>query len=292
MMGGKVVTALISVQASYWLYEAANGVITCDNVIKVPLAYEIPRQAKINSRSYNIIPVVEFSIPDDLFEFKIITNESITVEPFTTPSTSDDVNPYERDRVYFVLPKGTTGIKEVVVKSKYKGFSSALEFGVMPPPYNYDNALFGVITSAVGDNSDRIAKLENFVPQYGYKRFNGEHKVNFSIAGPTIAIKPDTHFITFSVVNSASTDVNFSFYISKVEDASEKMEATLTLKPGQFVIKIDLLTLLVYVRGTSSLLVNDTYSLVGLTSLEYAPTAFGYTLNDKILGEQILYEWK
>lgn len=159
-MGGKSETPLISVQESYWLYPASNGVITCDNVIKVPLAYEMSRQAKINGKSYNIIPVVEFVTPVDLFEFKIITNEGITVEPFTTPSTSDVVNPYERERVYFVLPKGTNGIKEVAVKSKYEGYSSALEFGVMPPPYNYDNALFGVISSEVKQNAERISQLE------------------------------------------------------------------------------------------------------------------------------------
>lgn len=162
-MWGEVVTNLISVQASYWLYAAANGVITCDDVIHIPLAYERFGQAKINRKSYNILPVVEFATPIDVFEFKIITNEGITVEPFTTLNTSDVVNPYERDRIYFVLPKGTTGIKDVIIKSEYEGVSSALEFGIMPPPYNYDNALFGVITSEVLKTEQEVKNLKDKV---------------------------------------------------------------------------------------------------------------------------------
>lgn len=282
-------TALISVQATYNLYQADSGAVACDEVINIPLAYVVAKQVRMNKRSYLIVPVVEFNAPLMDIDFSIVTNEGVIVEPFLPPGRSEEANPYEGERFYFVLPRGTTGIKDVVISHN---IPNALEYGIMPPPYNYDNALFGVITSAVGDNSDRIAELENFTPRYGYKMANGEHKVNFSIVGSPIAIKYNTHFITFSIVNSASTDVNFSFYISKVGDASERMEATLTLKPGQSVIKIDLLTLIVYVRGTNSLLVNDTYSLTGLTSHEYAPIAFGYTLNDKILGEQTLYEWK
>lgn len=163
MMGGKAVTNLISVQAAYWLYGGANGVITCDDVINIPLAYTATRHAKISSGLYDILPVVEFVTSIDVFEFKIITNEGTTVEPFTASSTSDVINPYERDRVFFVLPKGTTGIKDVIINSKYEGFSSALEFGIMRPPYNYDNALFGVITSEVLDTEQEVENLKDRV---------------------------------------------------------------------------------------------------------------------------------
>lgn len=158
-----MVAKLISVQAAYWLYERANGVITCDDVINIPLAYTAHRQVKISSGSYEILPAVEFATPIDVFEFKIITNEGTTVEPFTALSMSDVINPYEHDRVLFVLPKGTTGIKDVIINSKYKGFSSALEFGIMHPPYNYDNALFGVIASEVLDTEQEVENLKDTV---------------------------------------------------------------------------------------------------------------------------------
>lgn len=163
MMGGKAVTNLISVQATYRLYEGGNGVITCDDVINIPLAYTVPRQVKINSGSYEILPAVEFDTSIDVFKFKIITNEGTTVEPFTASSMSDVINPYGRDRFFFVLPKGTTGIKDVIINSKYEGFSSALEFGIMHPPYNYDNALFGVITSEVLDTEQEVENLKDMV---------------------------------------------------------------------------------------------------------------------------------
>lgn len=62
----------------------------------------------------------------------------------------------------FILfyPPGTTGIKDVIFKPKHPSIRVALQFEVLPPPYNYDNALFGVITSAVSALDDRVDDLE------------------------------------------------------------------------------------------------------------------------------------
>jgi hypothetical protein len=155
------IDTLISVQGAYPIRITDAGVLTCDDVIKVPLGYVAKRQTVIDKGNYNIIPVVELAIPIEYLVFEIITNEGATVEPFSTLKLPDEANPYNGVRIYFVLPPGTTGIKDVIFKPKYPSMRAVLQFEVLPPPYNYDNALFGVITSAVSELDGRVDALES-----------------------------------------------------------------------------------------------------------------------------------
>lgn len=155
------IDTIISVQGAYPIRITDAGVLTCDDVIKIPLGYVAKRQTVIDKGSYNIIPVVELVIPIELPVIEIITNEGATVEPFSTLKLSDEVNPYNGVRYYFVLPPRTTGIKDVIFKPKHPSMRVALQFEVLPPPYNYDNALFGVITSAVSELDGRVDALES-----------------------------------------------------------------------------------------------------------------------------------
>lgn len=157
------IDTLISVQGVYPISITDAGVLTCDDVIKVPLGYVAKRQTVIDERSYNVIPVVEMVVPIKHLVFEIITNEGATVEPFSTLKLPDAANPYNGVRFYFVLPPGTTGIKDVIFKPKYPSMRVALQFEVLPPPYNYDNALFGVITSAVSALDGRVDALDGRV---------------------------------------------------------------------------------------------------------------------------------
>lgn len=161
MMRGREINTLISVQGAYPIRITDAGVLTCDDVIKVPLGHVAKRQTVIDRGSYNIIPVVELDIPVEYLVFEIITNEGATVEPFSTLKLPDKANPYNGVRIYFVLPPGTTGIKDVIFKPKYPSMRAVLQFEVLPPPYNYDNALFGVITSVVSWLDGRVDALEN-----------------------------------------------------------------------------------------------------------------------------------
>ena len=157
---GKIDT-LISVQGAYPIRITDAGVLTCDDVIKVPLGYVAKRETVIDKGNYNIIPVVELAIPIEYLVFEIITNEGATVEPFSTLKLPDEANPYNGVRIYFVLPPGTTGIKDVIFKPKYSSMRAVLQFEVLSPPYNYDNALFGVITSVVSELDGRVDALES-----------------------------------------------------------------------------------------------------------------------------------
>lgn len=161
---------LISVQGAYPIRITDAGVLTCDDVIKVPLGYVAKRQTVIDKGSYNVIPVVEMVIPIEHLVFEIITNEGATVEPFSTLKLPDEANPYNGVRFYFVLPPGTTGIKDVIFKPKHPSIRVALQFEVLPPPYNYDNALFGVITSAVSALDGMVDALDGRVDALESKR--------------------------------------------------------------------------------------------------------------------------
>ena len=50
-----------------------------------------------------------------------------------------------------VLPRGATGVKscKIIDKYIYQEVQHNFTFGIMPPPYNYDNVLFGYYAGAI-----------------------------------------------------------------------------------------------------------------------------------------------
>lgn len=236
---------LISVQGAYPIRITDAGVLTCDDVIKVPLGYVAKRQTDIDKVSYNVIPVVEMVIPIKLPVFEIITNEGATVEPFSTLELPDVANPYNGVRFYFVLPPGTTGIKDVIFKPKHPSIRVALQFEVLPPPYNYDNALFGVITSAVSALDDKVDDLETKTNNLRIV----SHELNASFpykdlpkgsGKQTLNIDKDMLFFGTNFTYSSSPSIVHSPKIT-VSDGITTKVYTLSLNKSVRVI-IDLLT--------------------------------------------------
>ena len=249
---------LISVQATYTTNVTSAGVLTCDDVIKIPLGYAVRRLTAIDNGSYSIIPVVEIDIPIDFLVFEIITNEGVTVEPFSTLELSNVANPYNGVRFYFVLPPGTTGIKDVIFKPKHPGMRAALQFEVLPPPYNYDNALFGVVTSAVSALDDRVDALET--KKYNLRIVSHELNASFPYKDlpkgsgkQTINIDKDMLFFGTNFTYSSSPAIVHSPKIT-VSDGITTKVYTLSLNKNVRVI-IDLLTatLTAYDTGTGEI---------------------------------------
>lgn len=249
---------LISVQATYATNVTSAGVLTCDDVIKIPLGYAVRRHAAIDHGAYSIIPVVEIDIPIDFLVFEIITNEGVTVEPFSTSKLSDEMNPYDNARSYFVLPPGTTGIKDVIFKPKDISLRAALQFGVMSPPYIYDNALFGVTTSVVSALDDKVDDLETKTNNLRIV----SHELNASFpykdlpkgsGKQTLNIDKDMLFFGTNFTYSSSPDIVHSPKIT-VSDGITTRVYTLSLNKDVRVI-IDLLTatLTAYDTGTGEI---------------------------------------
>lgn len=281
------IDTLISVQCAYPIRITSAGVLTCNDVIKIPLGYAVRRQTAIGHGSYNIIPVVEIDIPIEFLVFEIITNEGVTVEPFSTSKLSAEANPYNNARVYFVLPSGTTGIKDVIFKPKYPSMRVALQFGVMSPPYNYDNALFGVTTLAVSGLVDMVEDLET--KTYNLRIVSHELNASFPYKDlpkgsgkQTLNIDKDMLFIgtNFTYLSVPSTVHSPKITVS---DGITTKVYTLSLDRSVRVI-IDLLTatLTAYDTGTGEIVQQRKIfeTVVGYKSI-------GYEDFDDILGDEL-----
>lgn len=267
---------LISVQATYTTNVTSAGVLTCDDVIKIPLGYAVKRQTAIDHGGYNIIPVVEIDIPIEFLVFEIITNEGATVEPFSTSELSDAANPYGNVRSYFVLPSGTTGIKDVIFKPKFSSIRAAFQFGVLPPPYNYDNALFGVTTLVVSALDDKVGLLETKTNNLRIV----SHELNASFpykdlpkgsGKQTLNIDKDMLFFATNFTYLSSPQIVHSPKIT-VSDGITTKVYTLSLNKSVRVI-IDLLTatLTAYDVGTGEIVQQRKIfeTVVGYKSIDY-----------------------
>ena len=283
------ITTLVSVQATYRIYIADSGSLACDEVINVPLAYAVPRQVKMNKGSYNIIPVVAFDVNIPYFiTFNITTNEGITVEPLSMPSRFEEGTPYEQQLDYFVLPRGTTGIKNVSIMSERGVVDSALEFGIMPPPYSYDNALFGVISSQISDIKEIIG---SFTPHYGYATQKQGHTVDFSDFAPAnFKISEDTRFLTFYITNPLETSTHLNFELTSRGDASKSVLVACQIAPGQNYVKIDLQGLVVIINNGSANK-HDAYIIHPMEDRYYTGLSFDPHTNESLTGNVEVIEW-
>lgn len=285
--GAPKINTLISVQGAYPIRITDAGVLTCDYVIKVPLGYVAKRQTVIDKGNYNIIPVVELAIPIEYLVFEIITNEGATVEPFSTLKLPAEANPYSDARVYFVLPPGTTGIKDVIFKPKYPSVRVALQFGVMSPPYNYDSALFGVTTLVVSELGDMVEDLKTKTNNLRIV----SHELNASFpykdlpkgsGKQTLNIDKDMLFIGTNFIYLSVPSTVHSPKIT-VSDGITTKVYTLSLDRSVRVI-IDLLTatLTAYDTGTGEIVQQRKIfeTVVGYKSIDYEDF-------DDILGDEL-----
>lgn len=162
-----------SIQESYILYYAPTGVLTCNDVIKVPCAQLIKKNITINNATYYVMPVIELITPNERINVKIITNEGITIEPLNTANFITPLYAY-KTHLYFALPFNATGVKGYILASDREGLKSNLSFKIMMPPYNYDNALFAVVGTHLNYTLKLVANLTNRVNALE----NRQHYVN------------------------------------------------------------------------------------------------------------------
>lgn len=148
-----------SIQRTYILKPVitpGKGIITCDERIDIPTIEPLSSVKPIlyEGQPLTVIPCIELAgefLSEFLSEFNLTfeTNEGVTVLPVMINSGEDDPleNPYMHFRYVLVLPRGATGVKSC--KIIHKDFGEEVQhnftFGIMPPPYNYDNVLFGYL---------------------------------------------------------------------------------------------------------------------------------------------------
>lgn len=298
---GISIKSLISVQASYKIYYTPLGVLTCDSVICIPLADIVTRQNRFDNQSHDMIPAVEIIPPANDLKLKIITNEGVTVEPFTTEGLNASANPYAVSRIYFTLPRGTTGIKTVIDDRANVSYKMDLVFDIMSPPYDYDNALFGVSAHITGYNfnqistlRDNVSKLDGRVDALETKTNNlriVSHELNASFpykdlpkgsGKQTLNIDKDMLFIGTNFTYGSSPSIVHSPKIT-VSDGITTKVYTLSLNTSVRVI-IDLLTatLTAYKVDTGEIVQQRKIfeTVVGYKSIDYED--FDDILNDEL----------
>lgn len=143
---------------------------TCSQRIDVPVIEPLTDvKARVDEIPLTVVPCVELIWPTmslDALNLVFETNEGVTVLPVKIRSGRYEPwgNPYIYERWVLALPRGTTGIKSCKVSAKNGNIiQHNFTFGIMPPPYNYDNMLFGYISYRVKDNSEKIGILEDKV---------------------------------------------------------------------------------------------------------------------------------
>lgn len=148
---------LYSVQATYILnpvFKSGNDILTCDQRIDIPTIEPL----LINGDF--IVPCIELA-GNFLAEFDLTfeTNEGVTVLPVEIPKKE---SPYGDFRYVLVLPRGATGVKSCKIIHKSAGFEIQhnFTFGIMPPPYNYDNAFFSFLSAKVYDIDKDVTNLD------------------------------------------------------------------------------------------------------------------------------------
>lgn len=147
---------LYSIQKTYILKMVSKPekpILACDQRIDIPTIEPLTRMKPTvyPNVALTVVPCIELSTEFlSMFDVTFETNEGVTVLPIKIESTN---SPYTQSRYVLVLPRGATGVKSCRVIQKATGYEVQhnFTFGIMPPPYNYDNALFGVLSEKVED---------------------------------------------------------------------------------------------------------------------------------------------
>ena len=161
---------LYSIQRTYIITREITPekvIFTCDKRIDIPTIEPLSSvQTPFSYQPLIIIPCIELA-GEFLSEFDLTfeTNEGVTVLPIKIDPAQGQTlgNPYTHFRYVLVLPRGSTGVKSCRLINKATGeeVQNNFTFGIMPSPYNYDDALFGVITFVVSMLVNRFNPLQS-----------------------------------------------------------------------------------------------------------------------------------
>ena len=156
-----------SIQLTYILTHVLTPereIVTCNQRIDIPTIEPLTQMKPTvyPDVALTVVPCIELEGEFlDEFNLTLETNEGVTVLPVKIYPLENDPwdkdpedihpleNPYTHFRYVLVLPRGATGVKscKLIHKATGKEVQHNFTFGIMPPPYNYDNALFGVIST-------------------------------------------------------------------------------------------------------------------------------------------------
>lgn len=294
IVANPIIEIIGSVQATYQLYVTDAGVITCDSIVKIPLSYATKVKTPVNDRTSIILPVVEFNVPVKNVTFEIVTNEGALVEPLNMSSFTTIEPLFEGEHTYFVLPKDSTGIKQIVTKSTRQGLKVAIEFGIMPPPYNYSNSGVDIISDVViyqgnlieGNTTDistltgRVDALESkrlYVKQVPLNSYPGFFKIfgtndQNGILGWQFTFKTTGNVLTLTAGNHAGSN-NDVIINGAVIKGHERL--TLTYDNGSSLFNLYAIT-----EGATGVILSERYLASGIGKITNSPQDLHLLIDD------------
>ena len=243
-----------SIQRTYIINHVVmpgKDILTCDERIDIPTIEPLPSVKPVfyNGQPLTVIPCIElagefFSQIDLTFE----TNEGVTILPerIVTGMREPLKNPYTHVRYVLALPRGATGVKtcKFINKATGKEVQHNLTFGVMPPPYNYDNILFGYIMNKFVEVEGELLNLQDTISRL---KLTTETPTFEFIELPkgagkqTINIKDGVLFYEVILGYSSSEPTTHKPKIT-LSGSDLDFPYTLSLNTNQIVVKIDLFT--------------------------------------------------
>ncbi len=248
---------LYSIQRTYIIKSVSKSgkrILTCGQRIDIPTIEQLTNVKAVVylDKFSKIIPCIELAgiILDD-FKFVFETNEGVTVLPVKIyPGTSDPLdNPYPKFRYVLVLPIGATGVKscKIIHKATGKEVQHNFTFGIMHPPYNYDNALFGYLSYGVKKNAKAISKLDRTVSTAFGNLQQGLYELQvqdsrFPMTSTPIPENRNLSMITFVVENKtgAKASLELEFIYRTADNSKGNDMFALPISNGYNFVKIDI----------------------------------------------------
>ena len=247
---------LYSIQRTYILNIVflSNGLaLTCNQRIDVPVIEPV---ANVQAVGYDVpltvVPCVELKIIGASLEgcnLVFETNEGETVLPVKIDSGSQVLlkNPYIDERWVLALPRGTTGIKSCkVIEGEYT-IQHNFTFGIMPPPYNYDNALFGYLSYGVQNNGESISGVYHAVSKAFVELQQGFYELQvqdstFPTTSTPIPENRNLSMIKFRVTNKtgAKASLELEFTYRQADNSKGNDIFALPIADGDNSVEIDI----------------------------------------------------
>ena len=265
------INLVYSIQRTYIIkpvFKPDKTIFTCDERIDIPTIEPLTKIKVVDSPDIpeTVIPSIElisnfFGEVDFTFE----TNEGVTVLPIVIEpgQVNPNRNPYRHSRCVLVLPRGTTGVKscKVFVKGYNIEIQHNLTFGIMPPPYNYDNALFGHLSYGVDKNHKDISKLRNIVSRAFENLKLGLYEMQVQNSGFPMTSSPipenrNLSMIKFRVTNKtgakALLKLEFTYRTAHNSKGNDIFELPIADGDNSVIIDIDKGTIITVSDSTSS----------------------------------------
>ena len=246
---------IYSIQRTYILtteLKPEGKIVNCGQRIDIPTIEPLSNVNVFNipQLALTVIPCIELA-GEFLSEFNLTfeTNEGVTVLPvIINPGVYDPTeNPYAHFRYVLALPRGATGVKScrLIHKDTGKEIQHNFTFGIMPPPYNYDNMLFGPIMSMCAALNGQLVSMNRTVANLKLTTVTPTFK---SIELPkgagkqTIAIESGVLFFETGFSYPVSSEPTIHKPKIRLHAGGSDLVYTLSLNRTTNAVSIDLLT--------------------------------------------------